>query len=74
MCNVVASRRALAFALGVLIIVPLSALLVAQFVGPLWLSPAALALIGGGLMAVWMLLTVVSVALFDRETILTRWR
>src|SRR5437773_10833409 len=29
---------------GVLIIVPLSALLVAQFVGPLWLSPAALAL------------------------------
>ncbi|PYR01320.1 MAG: hypothetical protein DMF97_07975 [Acidobacteria bacterium] len=59
---------------GVLIIVPLSALLVAQFIGTLWLSPAALALIGGGLTAVWMLLTVVSVALFDRETILTRWR
>jgi ABC-2 type transport system permease protein len=59
---------------GVLIIVPLSALLVAQFIGTMWLSPAALALIGGGLIAVWMLLTIVSVALFDRETILTRWR
>jgi ABC-2 type transport system permease protein len=59
---------------GVLIIIPLSALLVAQFIGTLWLSPAALVLIGGGLILVWMLLTVVSVALFDRETILTRWR
>jgi ABC-2 type transport system permease protein len=59
---------------GVLIIVPLSALLVAQFIGTMWLSPAALALIGGGLIAVWMLLTLVSVVLFDRETILTRWR
>jgi ABC-2 type transport system permease protein len=59
---------------GVLIIIPLSALLVAQFIGTLWLSPGALALIAGGLMAVWGLLTVVSVALFDRETILTRWR
>jgi len=59
---------------GVLIIVPLSALLVAQFIGTLWLSPAALALIGGSLIAIWMLLTIVSVVLFDRETILTRWR
>jgi ABC-2 type transport system permease protein len=59
---------------GVLIIVPLSALLVAQFIGTLWLSAAALALIGGSLIAIWMLLTVVSVVLFDRETILTRWR
>ncbi len=59
---------------GVFIIIPLSALLVAQFIGRLWLSPAALALIGGGLVGVWLLLAVVSVALFDRETILTRWR
>jgi ABC-2 type transport system permease protein len=59
---------------GVLIIVPLSALLVAQFIGTLWLSAAALALIGGSLIAIWMLLTIVSVVLFDRETILTRWR
>src|SRR4051794_9915969 len=34
---------------GVLIILPLSALLVAQFLGRLWLSPFALALIGAGL-------------------------
>jgi ABC-2 type transport system permease protein len=59
---------------GVLIIIPLSALLVAQFLGTLWLSPMALALIGGGLFGLWLLLTLVSVALFERETILTRWR
>jgi ABC-2 type transport system permease protein len=59
---------------GVLLILPLSTLLVAQFIGKLWLSPAALALIGAGLIGVWMLLTAISVALFDRETILTRWR
>ena len=59
---------------GVLIIVPLSALLVAQFIGTLWLSPGALALIGFGLAAVWVLLTLFSIVLFDRETILTRWR
>ncbi len=59
---------------GVLIIIPLSALLVAQFIGTLWLSPSALVLIGAGLFGVWMLLTLISVALFDRETILTRWR
>jgi ABC-2 type transport system permease protein len=59
---------------GVLIIIPLSALLVAQFIGTLWLSPGALALIGFGLAAVWVLLTLFSIVLFDRETILTRWR
>jgi ABC-2 type transport system permease protein len=59
---------------GVLIIVPLSALMVAQFLGALWLSPAALASIGAGLLGVWVLLTAVSVVLFDRETVLTRWR
>jgi ABC-2 type transport system permease protein len=59
---------------GVLIIVPLTVLLVAQFIGTLWLSPAVLVLIGLGLAGVWVLLTLVSIALFDRETILTRWR
>ncbi|HMF97074.1 MAG TPA: ABC transporter permease subunit [Vicinamibacterales bacterium] len=59
---------------GVLIIVPLVALMVVQFLGSLWLSAAALALIGGGLLGVWGLLSAFSVALFDRETILTRWR
>jgi ABC-2 type transport system permease protein len=59
---------------GVLIIVPLTALLVAQFAGAVWLSAAALASIGAGLMGVWVLLTLVSVVLFEREAILTRWR
>lgn len=59
---------------GVLIILPLAAMLVAQFTGTLWLSATMLALIGLGLLGVWILLTVVSVALFEREAILTRWR
>jgi len=59
---------------GVLIIIPLAGLMVAQFSGSIWLSSAALAAIGIGLLIAWLVLTFVSVALFDRETILTRWR
>jgi ABC-2 type transport system permease protein len=59
---------------GVLIIIPLSAIMVAQFTGALWLSTAALALVGVGLLALWVVLTLVSAALFERESILTRWR
>jgi ABC-2 type transport system permease protein len=59
---------------GVLIIIPLAAILVAQFGGWLWLSATALALLGLGLAGVWVLLTILSVAIFERETILTRWR
>jgi hypothetical protein len=40
----------------------------------LWLSGSALALGALGLCGVWILLTFLSVALFERETILTRWR
>jgi len=59
---------------GVLIVIPLTALLVAQFTGSLWLSAATLGLIGLGLLAVWAALTVISARLFEREAILTRWR
>lgn len=59
---------------GVLIIIPLTAVMVAQFTGTIWLSGAALAWVGLGLIGVWILLTLFSVALFERETILTRWR
>lgn len=59
---------------GVLIIIPLTVLLIAQFTGSLWLSTAMLAALGVGLIGVWLLLTVVSAALFERESILTRWR
>lgn len=59
---------------GVFIIIPLSALLVAQFMGALWLSAPAMVVVGLGLLGVWVLLTLFSVALFERESILTRWR
>jgi ABC-2 type transport system permease protein len=59
---------------GVLIIIPFTAVLVAQFAGMFWLSTRAFALIGLGMLAVWVLLTVVSAALFERDTILTNWR
>ena len=59
---------------GVLIIIPLTALLVAQFTGSLWLSATALAFMGLGLLGIWVLLTLVSARLFEREAILTRWK
>ena len=59
---------------GVLIIIPLTVVLVAQFAGMLWLSARAFALVGVGMLAVWVLLTLVSAALFKRDTILTNWR
>jgi ABC-2 type transport system permease protein len=59
---------------GVLIIIPLAAVLVAQFTGALWLSSTMLALLGLGLVGVWVLLVLLSVVIFERDTILTRWR
>jgi hypothetical protein len=59
---------------GVLIIVPLTAVFVAQFAGAWLVTASVLALAGAGLLVVWLVLALVSVALFDRETILTRWR
>jgi len=59
---------------GVLLIIPLIGLLVAQFSGSLWLSATALGFIGVGLFGVWILLTLVSAALFQRESILTKWK
>jgi ABC-2 type transport system permease protein len=59
---------------GVFIVIPISALLVAQFTGALWLSAASLMAVGGALLAFWALLLLLSVVMFDRETILTRWR
>jgi ABC-2 type transport system permease protein len=59
---------------GVLIIIPLTAILVAQFAGMFWLSARAFALVGVGMMAAWVLLTLVSAALFERDAVLTKWR
>ena len=59
---------------GVLIIIPLAAALVAQFTGSFWLSATALAWLGLGLFGLWVLLVLISAVLFERESILTRWR
>jgi hypothetical protein len=59
---------------GVFVVIPVTALLVAQFSGALWLSAAALATIALGMVIVWLILAIISVRVFDRETILTRWR
>jgi ABC-2 type transport system permease protein len=60
--------------IGALLILPIAALLVAQFTGALRLSSAVLGAMGLGLVATWLLLVALSVRWFDRETILTRWR
>ena len=59
---------------GVLFLVPLAILLIAQFGGSLWLSASMLAAIALGLLIAWLLLLLLSAAVFERETILTRWR
>ncbi len=59
---------------GVLIIIPLTGVLVAQFTGSFWLSATALGLASLGLLVLWVLLALLSVAVFERESILTRWR
>jgi ABC-2 type transport system permease protein len=59
---------------GVLIILPMTAVLVAQFTGSLWLSAWMLGLIAVGLLVGWVVLVLFSVAIFERETILTRWK
>jgi hypothetical protein len=50
------------------------AILIGQFTGSLWLGAPALALIGLGLFGLWIVLTVLSVVMFERESILIRWR
>jgi ABC-2 type transport system permease protein len=59
---------------GVLIILPMTGLLVAQFSGLVWLTAGTLSIIGVGLLALWAAMALVSVLVFDRDTILTRWR
>lgn len=59
---------------GVLIVVPVTALVIGQISGSLWLSGRMLGLVALGLFGLWILLTFLSVALFEREVILTRWR
>ena len=66
------ARTAQQFA--ILIIVPLTGVFVAQFNGTFWLTATTLSLTALALFGVWVLLVLFSAALFERESILTRWR
>lgn len=59
---------------GALLILPLTGLFMAQMTGIFVLTTATALLLLGALAIIWALLLIVGVALFDRETILTRWR
>jgi ABC-2 type transport system permease protein len=59
---------------GVLVVLPIVAVLVAQGAGAFWLTAPALTLVALALLLLWLALLRVSVALFDREEVLTRWR
>jgi len=60
--------------IGALVVLPIAGLLVAQLLGSLRLTMAAIGAIAGALVTCNMGLAWLGVALFDRESILTRWR
>ena len=60
--------------IGALIILPISVLLVAEFTNSLQLTSRLVLLISSGLGALDLALMAVAIRLFDRESILTRWK
>jgi ABC-2 type transport system permease protein len=60
--------------IAVLLVMPLVAMLVAQIAGAFFVSTAVLLLLSLAVAGVWGVLIMFSVALFERETILTRWK
>jgi ABC-2 type transport system permease protein len=60
--------------IGVLVILPVAGLLMGQVFGALQLTVPVIALIAAGLVVVNAGLMRFGIALFDRETILTRWK
>ena len=60
--------------IAVLVVVPLMLMLVGQIAGAFFLTTGLLVLVALVMAAVWVLLILFSVALFERETILTRWK
>lgn len=59
---------------AVLLILPLVLMLVGQVAGAFFLTTGWLLIVSLGMLAGWGLLVLLSVALFERETILTRWK
>jgi ABC-2 type transport system permease protein len=60
--------------IGVLVILPVPGLLIGQLAGAVQLTPLLIALIATGLLLVNAALMWIAIALFDRESILTRWK
>ena len=60
--------------IGALVVLPITALMVAQLMGTLQLTVALTALIALGLVVLNVVLLRIAVMLFNREAILTRWR
>ena len=59
---------------GALLILPLTGLFMAQMTGMVVLTIPLTLLVMAGLGVVWGFLLALGIAVFDRETILTRWR
>jgi ABC-2 type transport system permease protein len=59
---------------GALLILPLTGLFMGQMTGIVVLTIPLTLLVMAGLGAVWAVLLLLGIAVFDRETILTRWR
>jgi ABC-2 type transport system permease protein len=59
---------------AVLLVLPLVLILVGQIGGAFFLGTGALLLLSAAMAGVWALMILLSVALFERETILTRWK
>jgi ABC-2 type transport system permease protein len=60
--------------IGALIILPIAALLVMQLTGSFQLTASVIALVALALGGVNIVLMLIGIALFDRESILTRWK
>lgn len=60
--------------IAVLLVLPLAMMLVGQIAGAFVVTTPMLLLIAVVLAGIWVVLVLFSVALFDRETILTRWK
>ena len=60
--------------IGALIIIPIAGLLVMQLTGSFLLTIPVIAFIALALVGINTVLMIVGIALFDRETILTRWK
>jgi ABC-2 type transport system permease protein len=60
--------------ISAVVVLPLAAVLVGQITGVFIVGTAMLLLAAVGLLAIWGVVAAFSVALFQRETILTRWK